>query len=258
MTYSGIGVFPNGLAFIAAHELDKRLVICRQSKSGDMETVANFHLPEEGVPGNAVPYGDSHVCVMDAKGRLWFFRVSLTTGSVEQVKVLRFEKIAALQAPRCGVYLRQTATLYVSSIPHSIVLPQGVAASPDGEQVYVGGLGHTIGIFNRDAESGALTLHDIVHTKVPGFSSLKYIVALRMTLDGRGLVVACRETESILVLDREANGKLKVRKEIAPKGDLAFRGLSDAVVTPDNDKVLFTSTGVILGAADARVAQPKK
>jgi len=359
MTYSEIGVFPSGRAFIVAHELDKRLVICRQSKAGDLETVANFHLPEDGVPVNAVPYRDSHVCVMDAKGRLWFFRVSLDTGGVEQVKVLRFEKIPALQAPRCGVYLRQTATLYVSSftsnevwiisvndpnnpvlvqrvisddrealpaaefghplestakqiqgptglaasgdgrdlyllnltapslvqfrisqqdgtltysqiydrttikgerrlIPHSILLPQAVAATTDGKHVYVGGLGNTIGVFNRDVESGVLTLNDVVHPKVPGFSSLKYIVALRMTLDGRGVVAACRETGAIFILDRETNGKLKVRKEIEAKGDLAFKGVSDAVATLAGDKVLFTSTGVILGAADARVLEPKK
>lgn len=359
MTYSGIGIFPNGLAFIAAHELDRRLVVCKQGKSGDIETVANYHLPDDGIPVNAVPYGDSHVCVMDMKGRLWFFKISLSMGTVEQVKVLRLEKLAALQAPRCGVYLSQTATLYVSSytsnevwtisvkdpdkpvlvqrvtadvaealpvaeygsplemttkqiqgptgmaasgdgrdlyllnltapslvqfrvsqidgtltysqiydrttikgerrlIPHSIMLPQAVAATADGKQVYVGGLGNTIGIFNRDVERGVLTLHDVVHPKVPGFSSLKYIVALRMTLDGRGVVAACRETGSIFVLDREASGRLIVRKEIVAKGNLAFRGLSDAVATLDNEKVLFTSTGVILGAADARVVEPKK
>lgn len=358
VTVSGIGVFPNGLAFIAAHELDKRLVVCKQGKGGDMETVANFHLPEDGVPVKAVPYGDSHVCVIDMKGRLWFFKISLTTGSVEQVKVMRFEKAGALQGPGPGVYAQKTATIYVCSytsnevwtisvkdpnqpvliqrvtaalpaalpagefsrpaeliaeqiqapvamavsgdgrdlylvnftapslaqfrisqqdgtlaysqiydrttikgerrlIPHSILLPRAIAASADGKQVYVGGFGDTIGIFDRDAESGALTLHDIVQKKLPGFSSLKYIVALRMTLDGLGVVVTCGGG-SLLVLDREANGSLKVRKEIVAKGDTAFRGLSDAVATQNNEKVLFTSTGVILGAADARVEKLKK
>ncbi|MGI8982314.1 MAG: beta-propeller fold lactonase family protein [Pirellulaceae bacterium] len=365
---AGIGVFPKGTAFIVAHDTDKRLVVCKQGKTGDLETVANFHLPEDGVPINAIPYGDSHVCVLDLKGRLWFFKISLSTGSVEQVKVMRFEKTGALRGPRPAAYSPKTATLYVCSgfsneiwtlsvkdpnkpvltqrataafpealpagefgrpvelitdkiqgpvalavsgdgrdlylvnftapsgvtapslaqfrisqedgtlaysqiydrttikgerrlVPHSILLPWAIAASPDGEQVYVGGLGNTIGIFNRDAESGALTLHDVLFPQLPGLSALDYIVAVRTTLDGRGIIVTCKDTGTIFVFDREANGKLKIRKQVGPKGDkgeLAFLGLSDAVLTLDNDKVLFTSTGVILGAADARVAQPKK
>ncbi|MFN0017213.1 MAG: hypothetical protein ACKVP0_03075 [Pirellulaceae bacterium] len=356
---SGIGVFPRGTAFIVAHESDKRLVVCKQGKTGDFETVANFHLPDDGVPINAVPYGDSHVCIMDLKGRLWFFKISLTSGGIEQVAVMRFEKTKALKGPGPGAYLSKTSTIYVCSnssnelwtisvkdpdkpvlvqrvtatfpeelparefgspseliakqiqgpvaltvsgdsrdlylvnftapslaqfrisqedgtlaysqiydrttikgerrlIPHSILLPWAIAASADSKQVYVGGLGDRIGIFNRNLESGVLDLLDVIHPELPGLSSLDYIVALRMTLDGSGIVVTCQNTGSIFIFDREANGKLKVRKIISPKGDLAFRGLSDAVLTLDNEKVLFTSTGVILGAADARVVKPKK
>jgi DNA-binding beta-propeller fold protein YncE len=350
----------NGKRYAIAHDTDKRVVICAENADGIVEVKSRFQLPEDGVPTAAIPYGTGHLCVLDLRGKLWFFRNSEQTG-------WKAELAAAIKSPRKEVfngvrpcaYQPSSGVIYVSAfasdelwvvsvndpdhprllqratgksavnvtddevgahqktpiaqiegpismtlskdgrdlyllnytaativhfrvsnmdgtltyasvydrntikgekrlIPHSISLPVAIAVSSDGKQVYVGGHGNSLGIFERDATSGALKLSDVLFDEMPGLSAMDSIIAIKPSRDGKTLAVTCRDTNSILLFERGENDKLRLRHQIGPMKDKAFRGLADAFPTTRKDAVIITSSGVVMAVVQIKEPHIKK
>ncbi|MBC7853344.1 MAG: beta-propeller fold lactonase family protein [Pirellulaceae bacterium] len=350
----------NGKRYAVAHDTDKRVVICTEVADGNIEVNSRFQLPEDGVPTAAIPYGTGHLCVLDLRGKLWFFRNTEQTGwKAELVGVLkspRKEILSGVQPcayhPKCGVifasafgsdeiwvvsvndadhpkllqrvagkragdvtddevgthqetsvaqlespgamvltkdgrdlyvldfntpsivhfrvsqtdgtltfasvYDRKTIQGEKRLIPHSILGPRAIAVSSDGKQVYVGGDGNSLGIFERDANSGAIKLSDVLFDEMPGLSAMDSIIAIQTSRDGKTLAVTCRDSHSILLFERDENDKLKLRRQMGPLKDKAFRGLSDAVPTTGKDTVIITSSGVVMAVVRSKEPQVRE
>ncbi|MEN1728916.1 MAG: beta-propeller fold lactonase family protein, partial [Pseudomonadota bacterium] len=81
-----------------------------------------------------------------------------------------------------------------------------VLASPNDQQVYVAGrFDHAIAIFSRDQVTGALTFAGEARNGEDGVIGMLGANAMAMSVDGNQLYVAARESNSVVVLDRDGD-----------------------------------------------------
>ncbi|OAB61253.1 hypothetical protein AY599_24015 [Leptolyngbya valderiana BDU 20041] len=81
-----------------------------------------------------------------------------------------------------------------------------VIASPNGQQVYVAGrFDHAVAIFSRDPVSGALSFVGEARNGEDGVVGMLGANAMAMSVDGEQLYVAARESNAVVVLDRDGD-----------------------------------------------------
>jgi len=81
-----------------------------------------------------------------------------------------------------------------------------VVASPNGQQVYVAGrFDHAVAIFSRDPLTGALSFVGEARNGEDGVFGMLGANAMAMSVDGEQLYVAARESNAVVVLDRDGD-----------------------------------------------------
>jgi 6-phosphogluconolactonase (cycloisomerase 2 family) len=151
---------------------------------------------------------------------------------------------AAIALARGGRLSFQQALFNGSGGIRGIAHPWAVAASPDGDNVYVsGGVGNTLVTFRRD-ERGQL---HFVNRKTNGHGGVRGIAdaeGLAVSPDGRDLYVAGHRGDDVAAFERGGKGKPKF-VDAKVDGHGGVRGLDSATgvaVSPDGDNVYVTGS----------------
>jgi 6-phosphogluconolactonase (cycloisomerase 2 family) len=122
-------------------------------------------------------------------------------------------------------------------------IPQAVAISPDGRQVYVPSFGDdAVAVFDRDA-SGAVHFSSLVREGEGGVSGLDEPRAMTLSPDGRHAYVASSGAVAAFARDA-ATGSLQFRS-VARQGEAGITGLQSVtalVVAPDGRHLYVAST----------------
>lgn len=83
----------------------------------------------------------------------------------------------------------------------------GVAVSPDGLQVFAtGGADHTVSAFNRDSQTGRLTLATVVRNGEKGIYGLTGASGIAVSPDGSTVYVAAKQDHTVSMFRRQADG----------------------------------------------------
>ncbi|NBD96076.1 MAG: beta-propeller fold lactonase family protein [Gammaproteobacteria bacterium] len=99
-----------------------------------------------------------------------------------------------------------------------------VAANPAGTHVYVAGrFDHSVAIFRRDSETGALEYQGRVEQGVDGVTGMLGANALAVSTDGQQLYVAARQSDAVAVFDIDGD-ELAFRQSF-------FDGTGGAILT---------------------------
>jgi 6-phosphogluconolactonase (cycloisomerase 2 family) len=118
-----------------------------------------------------------------------------------------------------------------------------VALSEDGAHVYTGGQGE-VGVFSRDAVTGALSFVEVEVDGVGGVDGLAGEVALAVSADGGNVYAVGESDDSLVVFSRDAGSGTLGFVERERDGIGGIDGLDRArsvVVHPDGDSVYVGS-----------------
>lgn len=141
--------------------------------------------------------------------------------------------LAVLFAPS---YAQQAS--FISFI-HDTHLSSAFVGSPDGKNVYAGGL-YTIAVFARRPD-GALETVQVLNNNHAGIRNLFHVIDLAVSPDGRYLYAANVNDSSLLLFARDgSSGEIRLLERMQ---DEVFKNQGIFPGTPESFKLLFSSDG---------------
>lgn len=279
----GVAVSPDGMhVYVTSHWRDGALVaLQRDIETGELILIQSIKDGREGADGLRWPYGitisqDGRFVYVASDGddAVSVFQRNLTTGMLTFVEVEKggvtwtgldgcFD--VALSPDGANLYAvgrwdNTLTTFSVDATSGELTLveihrdgvngltgldhPLAVTPSPEGSQVFVSAQnGDRLFVFDRDGQSGRLTLADVWENGTRGLTILDAPREIEFSSNGDHVYVACYET-GFVVLGRDLDTKqLHVIEEhqrgVAP--DIDIRGLSFLTLSPDETRLYCSS-----------------
>jgi 6-phosphogluconolactonase (cycloisomerase 2 family) len=140
----------------------------------------------------------------------------------------------------------------------SLMSPFGMETSPDGKWLYMGGLADTLGVFERDLETGAVSLRQVLDSRSEGLSCLDNVHLIRCSNNGLYVLVATGAPGALPIFRRGDDGTLKLYTILRNEDftGIDFSGISDAHFLSGDKELIFTSARHRVAVIDLTQVKP--